>query len=68
MNPSKAQPTRKETVRTAVTKPAVKFWLLFSALLMASNLLIGLSVYDTLLNLTYYIIGSAITVMALGSK
>lgn len=68
MNPSKAQPTRKETVRTAVTKPAVKFWTLFAVLVVAMNILTGLSVYDTLLYLTYYIIGSAITVMALGSK
>lgn len=68
MNPSKAQPTRKETVRTAVTKPAVRFWSLFLVLAVALNLLSGVDIYDTLLYLTYYIIGSAITVMALGSK
>jgi hypothetical protein len=51
-----------------VTKPAVRFWSLFLVLAVALNLLSGVDIYDTLLYLTYYIIGSAITVMALGSK
>ena len=68
MNPSKAQPTRKETVRTAVTKPAIKFWALNTAVI---GVLIVLTNDDPLNIYRFavaYIGGSVITAMALGSK
>lgn len=68
MNPSKAQPTRKETVRTAVTKPAFGSWLLGAIAFTATFALGTLDARVTVLALSAFTGGSVITVMAQRSK
>lgn len=67
MNPPRPEPTRKEKVRTAATKPAIRFYTGFTFLYAVSMILL-MGPLDALPLVVAYLSGGVIAILAAGSK
>lgn len=67
MNPPRPEPTRKEKVRTAATKPAIRYYLAMTAL-YATGAALMLPPSDAIALVVAYLSGGVIAILAAGSK